>query len=56
MAVCHIYLLEEFFLFDPVFDALVPFRGKVETFDDIFQLIQALQFPLEGLALQALVD
>lgn len=56
VAVGHVYLLEEFFLFDPVFDAFIPLRRKVQTLDDIFQFIQALQFPLEGLTLKTLVD
>lgn len=56
VAVGHVYLLEEFFLFDPVLDAFVPLRRKVQALDDIFQLIQALQLPLEGLTLKTLVD
>lgn len=36
VAVGHVYLLEEFFLFDPVLDAFVPLRRKVQTLDNIF--------------------
>lgn len=36
VAVGHVYLLKEFFLFDPVLDAFVPLRRKIQALDDVF--------------------